>query len=145
MRKISVIYESHSPGETEQIGAALAAGLTSGTVVALYGGLGMGKTAFVRGMAAGRGLSVQVSSPTFALVHEYGGDPPLVHFDMYRVDGWEDLYSTGFFDYIDAGCILAVEWSEHIEAALPRDALRVRISATGETSRRIEIEGGEEK
>lgn len=89
-------------------------------MLALFGGLGMGKTAFVRGLAAGRGLEAEVSSPTFALVHEYGGQPPLVHFDMYRVTGWDDLYSTGFFDYIDAGCILAVEWSENVEGALPR-------------------------
>lgn len=143
MRKTSVTFESRSAQQTEQIGADFAAGLTGGCVVALYGGLGMGKTAFVRGMARGRGLDARVSSPTFSLVNEYGGEPPLVHFDMYRVSGWEDLYSTGFFEYIDAGCILAVEWSEMIEAALPEDALRVRISYAGETSRRIEIEGGE--
>lgn len=102
----------------------------------------MGKTAFVRGMAAGRGLTAEVSSPTFALVHEYGGIPPLVHFDMYRVSGWEDLYSTGFFDYIDMGCILAVEWSENIEAALPEDVIRVYFTSKGETHRRIEIKEG---
>lgn len=101
----------------------------------------MGKTAFVRGMAKGRGLSAEVSSPTFALVHEYGGQPPLVHFDMYRVSGWEDLYSTGYFEYIDAGCILAVEWSENIEAALPQgNTVRVTITAEGETTRCITIE-----
>lgn len=128
---------SRSPSETERIGAAIAASLSAGAVVALYGELGMGKTAFVRGMAAGRGLSAEVSSPTFALVHDYGGHPALVHFDMYRVSGWEDLYSTGFFDYLDAGCILAVEWSEHIEAALPADTIRVRIERLDDTTRRI--------
>jgi len=143
VERISRTYETRSPRETEEVGAAFAKELSSGAVVALYGDLGMGKTAFVRGMARGLGLDAQVSSPTFALVNEYGGDPPLVHFDMYRVSGWEDLYSTGFFDYIDAGCILAVEWSERIEGALPPDAIKVRISATGEASRRIEIEGGE--
>ena len=137
------VYESHSPAETEAIAAAFAQDLPGGTVVAFFGGLGMGKTASVRGMAKGRGLNAEVSSPTFALVHEYGGTPPLVHFDMYRVSGWEDLYSTGFFDYMDAGCILAVEWSENIEAALPEDAVRVCISAEGETARRIEIQKGE--
>ncbi|MBO5798169.1 MAG: tRNA (adenosine(37)-N6)-threonylcarbamoyltransferase complex ATPase subunit type 1 TsaE [Clostridia bacterium] len=137
------VYKSQSPAETEAIAAAFAKDLPGGTVVAFFGGLGMGKTAFVRGMAKGRGLNAEVSSPTFALVHEYGGTPPLVHFDMYRVSGWEDLYSTGFFDYMDAGCILAVEWSENIEAALPEDAIRVCISAEGETARRIEIQKGE--
>lgn len=129
---------SHSAEETERIGAALAAELTGGTVLALYGGLGMGKTALVRGIARGLGLDAAVSSPTFALVHDYGGRPPLVHFDMYRVSGWEDLYTTGFFDYLEAGAILVVEWSENIENALPPDALRLRIEAPTETTRRIE-------
>ncbi len=139
------VFVSNSPRETEALGARLAQRLNGGRVVAMFGGLGMGKTAFVRGMAAGRGLDAEVSSPTFALVHEYGGQPPLVHFDMYRVSGWDDLYSTGFFDYMDAGCLLAVEWSENVEAALPPDAVRVCFTAVGESTRRIEITGpGEE-
>lgn len=129
---------SHSPAETEEYGAAFAGELQPGTVVALYGDLGMGKTAFVRGLARGLGCSAEVSSPTFALVHDYGGVPPLVHFDMYRVSGWEDLYSTGFFDYLDAGAILAVEWSENIEAALPPETVRIRLSAVDEHTRKIE-------
>ena len=135
---------SHSPAETEQVGRDLAASLTGGRVVALFGARGMGKTAFVRGMATGRGLSAEVSSTTFALVHDYGGQPPLVHFDMYRISGWEDLYTTGFFDYLDQGAILAVEWSEHIENALPDDTIRVQIEALGEHDRRITIEETEE-
>ena len=135
------VFLTGSTAETEAVGAAFAKRLSGGCVVAMFGGLGMGKTAFVRGMAAGLGLDAQVSSPTFALVNEYGGDPSLVHLDMYRVTSWDDLYSTGFFDYIDEGCILAVEWSENVEAALPADALRVTISETGETGRRIEITG----
>ena len=137
-------WETCSERETEAAGARLAARLHPGSVVALYGGLGMGKTAFVRGMAEGMGLSAEVSSPTFALVHEYGGTPPLVHFDMYRVNGWEDLDSTGFFDYIGRGAVLAVEWSENIEAALPPDAIRERFEALGETKRRITVTGVEE-
>lgn len=136
-----MMYDSHSVAETEEIAARLAQTLTGGTVVAFRGGLGMGKTAFVRGMAQGLGLTAEVSSPTFALVHEYGGLPPLVHFDMYRVSGWDDLYSTGFFEYIDMGCILAVEWSENIEAALPERTVRVTITSDGGDDRRITIEG----
>ncbi len=132
--------ETHSPAETEAVGYELAASLQGGRVIALFGGLGMGKTAFVRGLAAGRGLAAEVSSPTFALVHEYGGQPPLVHFDMYRIAGWEDLYTTGYFDYLDMGAILAVEWSEHIENALPDDAIRVTIEALSNTHRRITID-----
>lgn len=133
-------YCSHSVQETEQYGESLAAELHAGSVVALYGGLGMGKTALVRGIARGLGLDAEVSSPTYALVHDYGGTPPLVHFDMYRVTGWEDLYSTGYYDYLDNSAIVVVEWSEHIEAALPPDALRVRLCAPDERTRLIERE-----
>jgi len=134
------IFRSESVAMTEEYGRKLAESLTAGTVVALYGGMGMGKTALVRGVAAGLGIEAEVSSPTFALVHDYGGQPPLVHFDMYRVSGWEDLYSTGFFDYLDAGAILIVEWSEHIENALPADAIRLRLQRVDDCTRLIERE-----
>lgn len=132
---------THSAAETEAVGRRLASHCKSGTVVAFFGGLGMGKTAFVRGMAQELCPHAEVSSPTFALVNDYGGDPPLVHFDMYRVSGWEDLNTTGFFDYQDAGAVLAVEWSENIEAALPTDAVRVTIRRVSETEREITVEG----
>lgn len=132
---------TNTPQETEALGAKLSSRLKAGDVVALYGGLGMGKTAFVRGMAAGLGLdSTQVSSPTFALVNDYGGSPPLIHFDMYRISGWEDLYSTGFFDYMDAGTILAIEWSENIENALPEHSIRVSFSRLSDNQREIDID-----
>ena len=133
-------WVTRSAAETEALGAAVGRALTGGAVLALFGGLGMGKTAFVRGLAAGRGLEAEVSSPTFALVHEYGGQPPLAHFYMYRVTGWDDLYSTGFFDYIDAGCILAVEWSENVEGALPEEALRFRFARREDGAREIACE-----
>ena len=83
-----------------------------------------------------------VSSPTFALVNEYHGKVPLYHFDMYRVSSWEDLYSTGFFDYLDAGGVLAIEWSENIEAALPADVLRVTFEpGEGKEERILTFEG----
>lgn len=134
------IFRSDSVIETEEYGKRLATELGAGTVVALFGGMGMGKTALVRGIAAGLNLTAEVSSPTFALVHDYGGRPPLVHFDMYRVTGWEDLYSTGFFDYLDAGAILVVEWSENIVSALPDDAIRLHFTRVDETTRMIERE-----
>ena len=132
------MWETHSAQETEAVGEEIAASLQGGQVLALYGGMGMGKTAFVRGVARGLQLSAEVSSPTFALVHDYGGNPSLVHFDMYRISSWEDLLSTGYYDYLDAGAILVVEWSENIEAALPEDTLRLRISAPDATTRIIE-------
>lgn len=134
-------FETHSARETELVGAKLASALGGGRVVAMFGGLGMGKTAFVRGMAEGLGLNAEVSSPTFALVQDYGGNPPLVHFDMYRIETWDDLYATGFFEYIDMGAILAVEWSEQIENALPEDAVRVAFERLSDTDRRITVEG----
>ena len=135
------VFITHSEQETMALGERLAERCTAGTVVAFFGGLGMGKTAFVRGMARALSPAAQVSSPTFALVNDYGGNPPLVHFDMYRITGWEDLDTTGFFDYQDAGAVLAVEWSENIEAALPSDAVRVTIRRVSENEREITVEG----
>lgn len=132
------VFRSESVAMTEEYGRRLAGELQSGSVVAFFGGMGMGKTQMVRGIAAGLGLDAEVSSPTFALVHDYGGRPPLVHFDMYRVTGWEDLYSTGYYDYLDAGCILVIEWSENIASALPEDAIRIYIQREDENVRIIE-------
>ena len=114
---------SSSPKETENFGEALGRVLKGGEVIAYFGGLGMGKTRFTAGLAKGMGLNAEVSSPTFSLVHEYGGNLSLCHFDMYRINTFEDLCSTGFFDYLDNGCVLAVEWSENIENALPEENL----------------------
>lgn len=134
---------TNSARETEAAGEAFAKTLCGGCVIAFTGGMGMGKTAFVRGLARGLGLNAEVASPTFALVHEYGGKPPLYHFDMYRVNSWDGLYSTGFFDYLDTGGILAVEWSENIEGALPEDAIHVDFRrGAAEHERIITIERG---
>lgn len=133
-------FRSCNTAQTEEYGERLASELHAGTVVALFGGMGMGKTALVRGIARGLSLDAEVSSPTFALVHDYGGNPPLVHFDMYRVSGWDDLYSTGYYDYLDAGAILVIEWSENIENALPPDAIRIHLSRVDADTRLIERE-----
>ena len=135
-------FISNSAEDTERLGEQLAKTLRGDEVIALFGGLGMGKTAFTRGLARGLGVSDGVSSPTFALVNEYRGKHMIYHFDMYRVQSWEDLYSTGFFDYMDNG-ILVIEWSENIEGALPDNALRITIRR-GETDcqRIFEIEEG---
>lgn len=138
-------YFSHSPNDTEKIGASLAAKLGPGSVVALFGGLGMGKTRFIAGLAKGLRVSDPVSSPTFALVHEYRGPIPLYHFDMYRVKSADDLFYTGFFDYLEAGGVCALEWSENIEDSLPAGAVRVLIErGRSDDDRIITIdEGGE--
>lgn len=133
-------YLSHSARETEQIAADFAATLHSGDVIAYRGEMGAGKTAFTRGLCHGLGLSDHVSSPTFALVHQYGnGAHALYHFDMYRVETFEDLYSTGFFDYLDYGGILAIEWSENIEAVLPENAITVELKKVENDPQQREI------
>lgn len=134
---------SHNADETEQIGEKIAKKLYGTEVIALFGGLGMGKTAFTRGLTRALGVDDGVSSPTFALVNEYNGKYNIYHFDMYRVNSWDDLYSTGFFDYIDNG-ILVIEWSENIEGALPENAIRITIEKGESDDERIfEIEGVE--
>ena len=139
---MSVITRSEA--QTQALGAALATFCKAGTVLAFFGGLGIGKTAFVRGMAQKLSPEAHVSSPTFALVNDYGGSPPLVHFDMYRISGWDDLDTTGFFEYQQQGAVLAVEWSEIIEAALRLDAIRVTFRRLSENEREITIEGVDE-
>lgn len=136
-------YLSHSPEETEHIGEMLGKRLSGGTVLALRGGLGMGKTAFTRGLARGLGYTGRVTSPTFTIVNEYDGATPLFHFDMYRLDGEDDLFDIGWDDYLARGGVCAVEWSERIDSALPPDTLTVSI-ARGErdNDRIITVTGG---
>lgn len=132
---------SRSTEDTEKIGELIAKKLFGSEVIALFGGLGMGKTAFTRGLCRGLGVNDGVSSPTFALVNEYHGKYNIYHFDMYRVTSWDDLYSTGFFDYLDNG-VLVIEWSENIEGALPENAIRINISkGESDDERTFEIEG----
>ena len=129
-------FYSNSTEQTEQIGMELAKKLKGNEVIALFGGLGMGKTSFTRGLSAGLGVDSGVSSPTFAIVNEYAGKFPIYHFDMYRVNTWDDLYSTGFFDYIGNGVII-IEWSENIESALPHDIIKITISKGEDEDSRI--------
>ncbi|MEG1773864.1 MAG: tRNA (adenosine(37)-N6)-threonylcarbamoyltransferase complex ATPase subunit type 1 TsaE, partial [Oscillospiraceae bacterium] len=106
---------TNSPAETEAVGERLGNRLLPGDVIAFEGGLGMGKTVFVRGVARGLGSDAEVTSPTFALINEYrGGRLNLCHMDAYRLSGPGDLPTTGFYDYLDAGWICAVEWGERV-------------------------------
>ena len=139
-------YQSHNERETEALGSRLAAALTPGTVVAYQGGLGMGKTAFTRGLAKGLGYQGRVTSPTFTIVNEYeGGRIPLFHFDMYRLADADALFDIGWEDYLDRGGICAVEWSEQVADAMPSDTVYVTITRMPdlETGRVITIEGAE--
>ena len=136
-------YLTRSEAETEALGARLAQSLSPGAVVAYRGGLGMGKTAFTRGLARGLGCAGRVTSPTFTIVNEYPGPLPLFHFDMYRLGSSEELFDIGWEDYLERGGICAVEWSEQVADAIPPDAVVVTICrCPGEDSwRKITIEG----
>ena len=138
-------FKTYNSNQTEELAFKLAVKIPYGSVVAMFGDLGAGKTAFTRGFAKGLGISCDVSSPTFALVNEYRGNgKTLYHFDMYRINGWDDLYSTGYFDYLDEGASLIIEWSENIEAVLPDDCVRITINKTdNENERIIEVNGVE--
>ena len=138
------VYRSKSATETQEIAARLARCLHPNDVIAFQGGLGMGKTTFVRGLAQALGDATEVSSPTFAIVHEYRCTPLLYHFDMYRITSVDDLWSTGFFDYLETGAILAIEWSERIAGTLPDKVITVRFEpGDGPDERLITVEGDE--
>ena len=136
-------YLSHSTEETEALGEALAARLRPGDVVAYRGGLGVGKTAFTRGLARGLGCAGRVSSPTFTLVNEHEGRLPLFHFDLYRLGGEDELFDIGWEDYLDRGGVCAVEWSEQAPDALPEGTIRVALERCEDREdwRRIIVEG----
>ena len=130
---------SHSEAETEAAGERLGASLSPGTVLAYRGGLGMGKTAFTRGLARGLGCTGRVTSPTFTIVNEYEGRIPLFHFDMYRLPDSDALFDIGWDDYLDRGGVCAVEWSENILDALPPGTLYVKLDKRSETHRHITV------
>ena len=133
------VFRSKSESETEAIGEAFARELPDGAVVAMYGELGAGKTAFVRGMARGMGIDCRVSSPTFTIVNEYLGKRELIHFDMYRLSGADELFDIGWEDYLSRGAVCAVEWSENVEDAFFGDEIRVTIEKLSDTDRKITI------
>lgn len=134
---------SASADETRELGARLGRLLRAGDVVALSGPLGAGKTCLVQGVAQGLGVDprIPVTSPTFTLVGEYPGHPPLRHADFYRVDGYDRLLDAGFDDLLDGRGVLVVEWPERLPAALPDERLEIRIEPVGESSRRLWIGG----
>ena len=130
---------SCSEEETRLTGAELGRRCGPGSVIALHGGLGAGKTAFVRGLAEALGCRGRVTSPTFTVVNEYPGPVPLFHFDLYRLSGPDDLFEIGWEDYLDRGGVCAVEWSEICEGVFPPETVRVYLEKTGETEREITI------
>ena len=129
---------SASVEETEALGQELVRKMAPGTVVAFTGDLGVGKTAFVRGMARGLGITQRVTSPTFTIVNEYeGGTLPLFHFDMYRLLSSEELFDIGWEDFLSRKSICAVEWSENIQDALEPDTIYIDIRRGQRDDQRI--------
>ena len=142
-----MIFATNTAEETENIGFRLAKSLDTGghksAFIALRGEMGVGKTAFTRGFASYFGIS-NVKSPTYTVVNEYRGKKDVFHFDMYRIDGEDDLYSIGYDDYVDRDGYIIVEWSENIEDMIPSDRITVTImrDSDGDDLRKIKIDLG---
>ena len=142
-------HASFSPEDTEALGEALARDIIDNALprfVALFGDLGVGKTAFVRGFTRAIAPNARVKSPTFALVNEYKGEKLSVfHFDMYRIETLSELYSIGFFEYLERGGICLIEWSENIYSALPEDTVFVKIEVLDENTRKFTVWEGKQE
>lgn len=134
---------THSPEETIEFAKKVGSYLKGGDIIAYIGGLGAGKTTFTRGLAVGMGLPDEVISPTFAIVNEYRGKVNLYHFDMYRINGCDDLETTGFYDYLSDSNIIVIEWSERITEVLPKETIFITINTINEDTREIIVDGGE--
>ena len=137
-------YISDSIKVTQALAAEIAQILKGDETIALFGDLGAGKTAFTRGLCEALDVTDDVSSPTFAIVNTYSGRFPVFHFDMYRIKDIDDLFATGYYDYLGQGLIV-IEWSENIEQELEDNAIRVHIVKTENENERIfMIEGLDE-
>ena len=136
-----------SEEETLRLGKLLADVLPAGTVVALVGTLGAGKTRLVQAVAGALGVPrEEVTSPTFVLVNEYvGGRLPVYHFDAYRLRDEDEFLELGPEEYFDGAGLTFVEWADRVENCLPRDFLRIDIEVTGDTQRRFTISGSSSK
>ncbi|MCH5198382.1 MAG: tRNA (adenosine(37)-N6)-threonylcarbamoyltransferase complex ATPase subunit type 1 TsaE [Oscillospiraceae bacterium] len=141
-------FITKSERETADLAEKLCKNIKAGSIVLFFGEMGAGKTAFVRGALKAYNNPSFVSSPTFALVNDYGGSPRIYHFDMYRVTDENDLYSSGFFDYADENSVLFIEWSENIiefiEDYYSDRIIKIDIQkSVNESERIITVEGGE--
>lgn len=132
-----------SEEDTRLFAQKIAAYLQAGDIILYSGEMGAGKTAFTKGLADYFGTEEEVTSPTFALVHEYPARVPIFHFDLYRIADYDELYAIGFFDYLDRGGILAVEWSENIPELADEleNVININIQKLSENERRITVTG----
>lgn len=136
-------FVTTSPAQTYELGEAVSAVLKPGDIIAYQGGMGMGKTLFTTGLVKGLGCTMAVTSPTFALLNEYrGGRLPVCHIDAFRLNGPDDLESIGFYDYVDNGWVIAVEWSEQVAAALPYQTIQIQFTRIDDHTREITLHFG---
>ena len=133
------VFETNSSAETEALAKQLAPMLAQAPAVALYGGLGAGKTAFTRGLAAALGCTMQVSSPTYTIVNESPGDRKVCHFDMYRLPDEDALWDIGWEDYLASGALCVTEWSENVPGVFPEGTAEVRFSRIDDETREIKV------
>ncbi|MGQ9455347.1 MAG: tRNA (adenosine(37)-N6)-threonylcarbamoyltransferase complex ATPase subunit type 1 TsaE [Armatimonadota bacterium] len=140
----SIIYTSRSAEDTILLGERLGRLLNAGSIVALYGNLGAGKTILVKGIARGLGINATIHSPTFTLIHEHPGPIPLYHIDLYRVEE-KDLDFVGIDEYLEMEGIVVIEWAEKIKSLLPSDRLDVELRTTNENSRVITLSSSSPK
>jgi tRNA threonylcarbamoyladenosine biosynthesis protein TsaE len=133
-------YQTGSPEATIAFGEALGRSLPRGAAVSLEGGLGAGKTCMVKGIVRGAGIKSEVLSPTFILLEEYRGDPPVFHYDLYRLEDLDEVEKIGLFDSVDGRNIVIVEWGDRLPAGALEFDVRIRITITGKDSREILVE-----
>jgi len=134
-------FRSDSPDDTFSLGRRIASCLCAGSVVALQGELGSGKTYLVKGIAKGLGVTETITSPTYTIISEYNSSPVLYHIDAYRLSDDDDFENSGGREILNSGGISLIEWSERIPKSIPKDAITVIITITGPCSRLIQING----
>lgn len=136
-------FVSNSLSDTDQLAKIIAAKIKPGDTIAFTGGMGAGKTTFTRALVSALGYTGEVISPTYSLINEYHcNDFIIYHFDFYRINDLDDLYSTGYYDYLDTKNILIIEWSENIQEELPKNAISITINRISDNSREFVINGG---
>ena len=133
------VYTTHNVQETERLAEDLAKELWDVPALALYGGLGMGKTTFTRGLARGFGCTIQVGSPTYTIVNEYPGKRKICHFDMYRLGDADALYDIGWEDYLASGALCVTEWSENVPGVFPEGTVEVHFTRIDDETREIKV------
>lgn len=133
------VYITHNVQETEALAENLAKDFWNVPALALYGGLGMGKTAFTRGLARGFGCTVRASSPTYTIVNEYPGRRKICHFDMYRLGDADALYDIGWEDYLASGALCVTEWSENVPGVFPDGTVEIHFSRIDDETRQIKV------